>query len=183
MGKSLLLGKDVPGDFLMTRGAEVIKCLCGHDYLDAEMKNQNDTTKVRGDFGILINCNSRLRVRLDGDTDAWRRRLLIIPYERPPVAKPIPNFSRMLFESEGAGILNFFIRGAVRIVHELKEYGRIQKTDRQQRRIDGLLEESNSALHFVQNCLVTGDYDITTEELNESYVKHCGVMGWQPLLF
>ena len=181
IGKTLLLGKDVSGDFLMTKGAEVIKCLCGHDYLDAESKSKNETTKIRGDFGILINCNSRLRVRLDGDIDAWRRRLLIIEYNNPPISKPIINFSNVLFESEGAGILNFFIQGAIRLVNELKQFGRIQKTESQQKRIDRLLEESNSALHFVQNRIMIGDGDISTEECNEAYAKHCEIMGWKPL--
>lgn len=31
-----------------------------------------------GDFNVVIICNSRLCIRLEGDLEAWKRRLIVI---------------------------------------------------------------------------------------------------------
>lgn len=101
---SLLVGSDVAGDFLSCSGASVIKALTGGDPLTLEMKGGRKR-QVSGDHNILITCNNRLRVVLDGDESAWDRRLLIIPFlNRPPRATP--DFDRILMREEGSGILN-----------------------------------------------------------------------------
>ena len=41
-GKSLLVGKDVPSDFLRTKGAQTIKGLIGGDIHEAEKKGANE---------------------------------------------------------------------------------------------------------------------------------------------
>ena len=84
-GKTLLIGSDVPGNFLQRSGAEVLKKLTGHDFIEAEFKGGNARTSLTGVFNILITSNNRLRVRLDGDEEAWRRRLLLVKFENPPV--------------------------------------------------------------------------------------------------
>ena len=66
VGKTLLCGKDVPGRFLEEDGAHALKALVGHDLLDGERKGSNASFPVRGDFSVIISCNSRLRVKLDG---------------------------------------------------------------------------------------------------------------------
>ena len=104
IGKTLLTGKDVEGRFLEAEGASKLKALVGHDLLDAERKGSNASFQVRGDFGVVITCNSRLRVKLDGDADAWRRRLLIVRYERPKPEQPERDFASHLLAQEGPGI-------------------------------------------------------------------------------
>ena len=96
IGKQLLTGKDVEGRFLEAKGAHALKALVGHDLLDAERERSNDSFPVRGDFSVVITCNSRLRVRLDGDADAWRRRLLLVRYERPKPERPERDFAGRL---------------------------------------------------------------------------------------
>ncbi|MGD0276059.1 MAG: DUF5906 domain-containing protein, partial [Syntrophales bacterium] len=81
--KSLLVGVDVPGQFLSEKGAHVIKGLVGCDWFDAEQKGGTASFPFQGNFCILITSNSRLQVRLDGDDGAWKRRLLIIRFEAP----------------------------------------------------------------------------------------------------
>jgi hypothetical protein len=66
----VLTGKDVPGKFLEQEGAHVIKKLVGHDLLSAEKKGSNADIPFIGNFGVGITCNSRMRVRLDGDLEA-----------------------------------------------------------------------------------------------------------------
>ena len=79
VGKTLLAGKDVAGNFLNLEGSHIVKALCGGDLLDAEKKN-GGRMQIKGDYNILITSNSRLWLKLDGDAGAWERRLLIVEY-------------------------------------------------------------------------------------------------------
>jgi P4 family phage/plasmid primase-like protien len=180
VGKTLLSGKDVPGDFLNNKSAYVLKALVGGDRLDAEQKNVKHRFELLGEFNILITSNTRLHVRLDADSGAWRRRLLIVDYERPPTEKPIPNFDRRLVESEGPGILNWCIAGALQLLNELDTYGKVQLTDAHIKRVDALLSESDSVRHFVSERVTTDSAsDITVNELQTAYHNFCEEQGWQ----
>lgn len=44
--------------------------------MTAEFKNSNESPLMSGKFNVVVTCNSRLTVHLEGDTDAWRRRLM-----------------------------------------------------------------------------------------------------------
>ena len=182
VGRTLLTGKDVPADFLSTAGATAIKKLCGGDLVDAEGKKLNSRVQMRGEFNIAITCNSRLRVRLEGDTGAWRRRILSINYERPKPEKPVRDFDRRLIEAEGSGILNWMIEGAVGHLRELDEHGDFVLTEKQIARVDALLCESDSVRYFVQHGLVEADdADVTTDEIVKGYADFCDGRGWDAL--
>ena len=182
VGKTLLTGKDVPGNFLNNKSANDLKALVGGDRLNPEQKNCRHRVEVFGEFNVIITSNSRLRVRLDEDAGAWRRRLLIVDYEQPPAEKPIPNFARRLVEAEGSGILNWCIEGVIRLLDELETYGRIQLTQEQIRRVDALLCESDSVRQFVTQCVVaSGGSDVTVSELTSAYHNFCDDQGWQPV--
>jgi P4 family phage/plasmid primase-like protien len=180
IGKSLLTGVDVPGKFLQSEGAYVIKGLCGGDLMDAEAKQGNDTFQVRGEFNILITCNSRLKVRLDGDSAAWRRRICIVPYENKPPERPDPHFVRKLVASEGSGILNWMIAGAISLMKDLDETGTIRQTAKQKDRVESLLAESDSVRDFVRRGLTKAPSEakVTTEQLVQAYVRYCEHRGW-----
>jgi hypothetical protein len=62
MTKSLVLGADVPGNFLSTPEAAILKSLVGGDWKDFELKNSNDTSGGVGLFNVVITANARLRV-------------------------------------------------------------------------------------------------------------------------
>ncbi len=177
-GKSLLVGKDVEGTFLQHAGAHNLKKLVGHDMLSGEKKGVNERSAVRGEFNVMINCNSRLRVRLDGDVDAWRRRLMIIEFGKQKVEKPIPNFARMLVAEEGPGILLWGIGGAIKLLKELRAHGDLVLSDRQRERVDKLLLESDSVAIFVQDCIGYQSGDVTTSELVAAYFEYCTRRGW-----
>jgi P4 family phage/plasmid primase-like protien len=180
LGKTLLCGKDVSGDFLDNRSAHVLKPLTGGDRLSAEQKNVKQRFEVVGNFAVLITTNTRLHVRLDQDTEAWRRRMLIIDFNQPLPVKPIPNFARELVRTEGSGILNWCVAGAVRLLAELREFGRVQLTDTQKKRVDALLCESNSVQNFVTECVASDPSgDLTVAELLTAYNEFCEAQGWQ----
>jgi P4 family phage/plasmid primase-like protien len=111
--KTMLSGKDVPGNFLETAGAQMLKKLVGHDLVSAEKKNSNGEFQLRGEFGVAISCNSRMKVKLDGDVEAWRRRLIIVSYEKPKPKERILDFAKKLLDEEASGILRWMVEGAM----------------------------------------------------------------------
>jgi putative DNA primase/helicase len=110
LGANLLLGADVPANFLSTEGASRVKSLVGGDLLEPELKTSNEHFYIHGNFNVIVTSNSRLRVRLGGDQSAWQRRLVIVRYDKPFTGKPVPNIHEILLAEEGSGILNFFIQ-------------------------------------------------------------------------
>jgi len=180
--KTLLVGADVPGDFLQRRGAGVLKALVGGDILAAEAKGLNSDLVLRGEFLVLITCNSRLKVRLEGDTAAWRRRLIVFEFKNPPPARRITDFDQVLVREEGAGILRWCLQGFVKAHAELQEHGDLILTDTQRERVDALLCESDSVRHFVQEALSrSDDTDVSVEELTQAYAAFCTDKRWSPL--
>ena len=180
LGKTLLTGKDVPSDFLQASGAYKIKALVGGDYQQCEMKGGSHF-QFQGDFNILITCNSRLRVRLDGDHAAWHRRILAIHYDKPKPDVRVDKFADKLIAEEGSGILNFFLEGALQHLEELERCGDYKLSPRQEWRINGILRESDSVRQFVGACVVTYPAgDVTNGELNSAYFKYCLSKGWLP---
>ena len=80
-------GADVPANFLSGASAAKLKAYTGGDPLTAELKGSNSTVSLKGEFNTIATSNSRLTVHLEGDVDAWTRRLLIIRYEKPKPEK------------------------------------------------------------------------------------------------
>ena len=179
--KNLLVGVDVPGQFLSEKGAYVIKGLVGGDWFDAEQKCGTGSFPFQGNFCILITSNSRLQVRLDGDTGAWKRRLLIIRFEAPAPAKKIPDFKDLLIREEGSGILNWALQGLGMLLKDIETHGDIKLTETQEKIVDGLLAESDSLRHFlVENVVQDESADLSTTEIVEAYAEYCPLKGWNP---
>ena len=184
-GFSLLSAKDVPGDFLEEDGAQALKKLTGHDYLDGEVKGSMISVKVYGDFACMVTCNERMLIQLQGDTDieAWRRRLAMLVFENVvPPEKRIPNYAQVLFAEEAPGILRKAVAGAIAHLAELKGSGNFKETKAQKDRIDHLLAESESIKYFVTErvCGVSGGVGLSTEELVTAYIDYCADRQWRP---
>ena len=182
IGKTLLIGSDVNGKFLMDKDAYNIKSLVGGDPLSGEGKNNNGCFEIMGNFNICISCNTRIKVLLEGDIDAWRRRLLIVRYQKPPPEKSIPDFDVQLIKEEGSGILNWALKGLQMAFTDIDETGTLKLSREQERRIDALLSESESVRHFAQSRLIADpNGDVTSEEIVQSYAEYCSDQGWNPL--
>lgn len=181
IGRTLLTGKDVPGNFLDTSPAHILKKLTGNDLIEGEVKGGNQSFQLRGNFNVIITSNSRLRIQLDSDTGAWRRRLLIVDYERPKPEIVIPEFGDKLIQAEGPGILRWGLEGAVKLLRDIANGG-IRLTEAQQKRVDDLLFESNSVFSFVDDCVQTAPgCNVTTAELQIGYLEYCKSRCWQAL--
>ena len=181
-GKTLLFAGDVPGDFLQQKGASRLKVLVGGDPLSLEAKGSNGDFQMFGTFNGIMSCNSRLQVRLDGDAGAWRRRMLIIRYENPPVEKRILDFDKVLLREEGPGILRWALAGFVKLQTDFDELGDFRLTDAQRGRVESLLAESDSLPIFIRERLVkTTGGTITTGELMQRYSEFCADQKWNAL--
>ena len=179
VGKTLLIGADVPGSFLQQKGSEAIKKLTGGDLLDAEFKHANGRSKLRGEFSIVITSNNSLHVRLDGDNDAWRRRLILLRFVNDPPKKPIARFADKLFAEEGAGILNWMVQGAVKYLNDLEEFGRIHLGQALQQDADDLLYRSDSVHNFVMDCVKPLDGgSMVSAEVYQPYIRYCNDNGF-----
>lgn len=176
--KTLLVGSDVPGDFLNLAGAQVLKSLTGHDLLSIESKNKNGSCPILGDFNILVTSNQRLRLRLDGDHGAWRRRLLIVEFDKP-VARVNPKLAEEIIRDEAPGIINLALRGLARVRASFGARGAFPMDAKQLQRVEGLIDESDSLRSFLRSSVTTAaGGDVTTEELKRSYSDHCAERGW-----
>ena len=163
LGKKLLIGRDVPSDFLQRAGAQKLKSLTGNDTLTAEFKGENSIEVVIGEFNVIIVSNSRLLLRFESDEGAWRRRLLVINYERPPLPteKRIDQFDKVLMATEGSGILNFALAGAAELLSQNRQ---IQRSEEQMKKAESLLMSSDPVSYFISNYVeLDPDSNLTVE--------------------
>jgi phage/plasmid-associated DNA primase len=179
LDKTLLFAADAKGKFLETKGVDVIKRLVGGDPMNAERKGGQEHIELTGDFNMIVTSNSRLKIDLDGDVGAWRRRLLIVNYDKPPPEKRIPNFGQLLVREEGSGILNFALEGLAKLRRRLDDGGRFPKNARQAERVDRLLEESESVRAYVRDGITKSvGFKMTSDEVLDGYRKFCDSKGW-----
>jgi phage/plasmid-associated DNA primase len=175
IGKTFLVAPDVDARFLSTQGASLLKPLVGGDPLPAELKQRNSRFTVPGVFNVVITSNCRLRVRLQGDNEAWRRRLLIVRYENTRNGRTIPDYDKVLVEKEGSGILNFALRGLEDAWRDIAENGgRFKLAKIHNARVDKLLNESDSLRVFLKDSIaVEARRDLTAAEILEQYYRDC----------
>ena len=184
IGRNVLVGKDVPGDTLSEKGARLLKSLTGGDLMEGEFKGIQQRQQPRGSFHVVIVSNNNLRIALDGDEQAWGRRLVTVNFNRELPKKATVDFAATLVAAEGPGILNWLIEGAVRYRAQLQDgTGRIAMTEAQKQRVDNLLQNSDSVAAFVDRHLrpTTPGEDVSSEELLNAYVSKCRANGWQML--
>lgn len=180
LDKSLLIGSDVPGDFLCNKGSDALKKLTGDDLITIERKYGPEMREIIGNFNVGVTSNNRLRVGLEGDADAWRRRLVIFDFLNAPSEKTISNFAEILVAEEGQGILRWMIEGAACLLRLNDKHESLPLSAAQWGRVDGLLNESDSLAQFVRSNLHLGEGDVTTSEVVERYCRHCLENGWAP---
>jgi P4 family phage/plasmid primase-like protien len=172
-GKTLLYGPDVPEDFLTKSTASGLKSLTGGDVMTAEFKNSNEAPQIKCQFNVIVTSNSRLTVYLEGDADAWRRRLVIVNYDRPKPAVVVPNLAEKILKEEGPGLFNFMLDG----LDQLRAANwDLRLTETQQRRVDDLLLESDAHRVFVVECLVKDSTaaGMTKADVYAAFVEFCG---------
>jgi len=163
VGKTLLIGSDVGSDFLNNAGSRKLKSLTGKDPIAAEWKCSSNFCEVNGEFNVIVTSNHTLRVKLDSDQSAWKRRMLWIRFQNQPPKNPIQDFDEFLIKTEGSGLLNWLMEGAAKL---LSQDGRIHLQQEQEERIERLLEETDPVKIFARDYLVQDELsDLTNKEL------------------
>lgn len=176
MGKTLLYGADVADDFLNHRGASVLKALTSGDPVTVEFKNSNEAPVMTCRLNVLATSNSRLTVRLEGDVDAWRRRLAIIEYRRPKPETVVADLDRQILEQEAAGVLLWMLAGLERL---RADGWQLRLNARQQTIVDNLLLESDSLAVFAREGLRRDPSEqLTAADGFAAYVEFCTEHGW-----
>ena len=180
LNKTLLYGADVPANFLNMGSASVLKSLTGGDPMTVEFKGSMDSPSLTCAFNVIVTSNSRLTVHLEGDVDAWQRRLAIISYERAKPANVIFDLDERILTKEGPGVLNWMLDGlyALRIAN-----WQLTLHPRQQYRVDELLQESDSVnVFFTERCVADSlAPGVTVSETFGAYADFCMNRGWNPV--
>jgi P4 family phage/plasmid primase-like protien len=177
--KTLLYGADVPDDFLNHRGASILKALTGGDPVTLEFKNSNEAPSILCNFNVIVTCNSRLTVHLEGDTGAWRRRLVIVEYRNPQPEKVIVDLSEQILAREASGVLNWMLEGFEKIRADSYQ---LHLTPAQQKTVDDLLLESESHVIFVRESLTRdSEEQLTVADCYAAYVHFCNEHGWRAM--
>jgi phage/plasmid-associated DNA primase len=158
----------------------MVKSLVGADLIESERKF-GGKHRMRGNFDIIITSNTRLRVNLDGDKEAWGRRLLVVRFNATNGTKRVSNFAQVLLREEAEGILAWIVEGARQFLAELDAAGDFKLTQSQSKAIDSVIEESASAEVFIKTGVVRMEgADATTSEIMDAYEEWCGSRGWEP---
>lgn len=175
-GKTLLYGADVPENFLNQRGASILKSLTGGDPATLEFKNSNERPSIICKFNVIVTCNSRLTVHLESDTNAWRRQLVIVPYEKPKPDRVIVDLAEQILRQEGSGVQNWMLEGLNKLQ---ADNGQLHLTAKQQAAVDSLLLESDSLTLFVGEALTKAhDSRLTVMDCFSAYVEYSNERGW-----
>jgi putative DNA primase/helicase len=179
LSNTLLYGADVPDNFLNYRGASILKSLTGGDPVTLEFKNSNEAPGIVCRFNIVVTCNSRLTVHLEGDTEAWRRRLAIVPYRKGKPLQVITDLSEQILAREASGVLNWMLEG----LEKARAAGwQLHLKPTQQKLVDDLLLESESHVVFVRESLGRDSAaELTVPDCYAAYVEFCNQREWSPL--
>ena len=178
--KLLIYGADVPANFLSTPGAAVLKAITGEDPISPEYKNSNATPAAAPVHGsVLVTSNSRLRMRFEGDQEAWRRRMVLVQFTGKAVTEEdqITGLAEELMRREGSGILNWGLEGARKV---LEADGKLLLNERQQKVRDQLIMESESYVQFAKEAIEKSNLSLTREEAYAAYVRYCHDREWTP---
>jgi P4 family phage/plasmid primase-like protien len=180
-GKILLTAKDVASDFLAHSAAKAIKGLIGDDAFETE-KKYGGKSQLVGNRNVLVTSNARLRLSLDEDEAAWRRRLLVIHFKRAEGTKRVTNFADVLLKEESEGIFAWIVEGAVKHLEELKDHGDFKLTQGQQDQVESWILESRSVEEFVGSSVVKKDKaNVSVDELLAGYFHYCREKQWSPV--
>ena len=179
VGKQLLVAPDVGADFLAKKPVGALKRLTGGDWLDTERKGSNDGRAITGDFNICISSNAHMTIRLEGDRDAYERRLLMLEFRGQQPKRTVHDYAAELVGEEGPGIMRWAVEGAAALLRSIKKTGHFPRSAAQRARVKDMLDRSDSVATFATLCVRHDNHaNATTEELHLAYDEFCGSMGW-----
>jgi phage/plasmid-associated DNA primase len=154
----------------------VLKSLTGYDPVTLEFKKSNESPLIVCKFNVIVTRNSRLTVHLEGDTEASRRRLAIVDYQKAKPTNVIADLDQQILATEASGVLNWMIEALDKI---RADSWQVHLTGRQQKAVDNLLLESYGHNLFVREALNRAEGgQLTVQDCFAAYVEFCTERGW-----
>ena len=150
VGMHALFAPDKTGDAMLTCGGSFMKGAVGEDPMTGEPKFSNERVHFNGSLNIITTSNAVLQVPIEDDHDAWRRRLLIVPYKGKPRRK-IQHFARYALKYYGKEVAKWMLDGIALL--RLND-GDIPVPPTMGEHIDEVLQKSDSYLDFVKTHVV-----------------------------
>jgi putative DNA primase/helicase len=175
IGRTLLLGADVNPKFFLSPGAEVLKALTGGDLMQAELKQGNARPTFYGTFNVIVATNDELKIKMQGDRDAWERRLVLVPFRHHEPLQRIRGFERLLVREEGSGIVNRALEAAMACLAA----GSLALNPAQRRRVLDMLDRSDPVQEFALDRIEKKDGgSLTKKDIREAFKKYCQERRW-----
>ena len=172
-GKLVNIHSDIPDSGLSENGP--FKVLVGGDSSTVDKKFQ-DPFNFKVTARLLFSCN-RLPQNQGDNSDAFYRRLLIIPFNHSVPQEKRNPFLLDDFKEEADGIFMFALEGLKRLIANNFIFS---ETDVNRNELNKYRKNGNSVLAFVQDCCdLTFDGQIGTEELYTAYLDYCTENGYR----
>ena len=169
--KVLISGKDVPPGFMNDKYAPYLKSLSGGDRLTTELKNENKSGSFQSNLHIAVVSNEEQVLRVEGDADAWERRLLSIRMVKPAELVVVAEIATHILAEEAAGVLAWALEGSRR---HLRNGYQFELTARQLEVIQKIVAASDGPRLFVEQKLRVdpeGKNSVTMTDLHEAYER------------
>lgn len=165
-GKLLNSCADISSEAMSS--VDIIKKATGEDTLMYERKGKDPTTFVS--YAKLLFSANEIPVNMDEKSNAWYRRLLIFEMNRVPEKKDVDLQKKLCSEAEAT------IHMAVNALSELYSSAdhEIRATENSKRLTRELNREADSALSFLDDCIVRAHGSrIRRSRFYEEYKKYC----------
>jgi P4 family phage/plasmid primase-like protien len=176
LGKTTLIGNDVPSDFLLKPGATKLKSMVAGDPMSAEIKGVTGQISVTGDSNVAITSNSVVCVNIDQDLEAWRRRILPLIFSKPKPKNKDTGLLKGILDQEKPGVLNWMLDGLDALRKDNYHFVLNEKLSNQ---TDDFLMASRAPKIFVEDCLEEHEgAKLTKEMVIKSYHEYCKDRDW-----
>lgn len=166
-GKLVNIHSDIPDAGLSENGP--FKVLVGGDSSTVDKKFQ-PPFNFKATARLLFSCN-RLPQNQGDNSDAFYRRLLIIPFNHSVPQEKRNPFLFDEFKEEADGIFMFALKGLKRLIANNFVFS---ETDVNRNELQKYRKKGNSVIAFVQDCCeLDFEGQIGTEELHKAYMTYC----------
>jgi putative DNA primase/helicase len=181
-GKLLLHQAETDSEMIAANG-RVLKAISGQDPIAAEQKYRNERVSFIPRALPLLVSNERLRVPVNGDLEAWKRRLLVLETGNEPIPKEEreQDIEDSLLAREGSGILRLVVEEASELLELIETGGGLSLSDRQIVQRSRFLRDADPLETFIERYVVKDpDAELEQPELVAAYRRFLEENGMEP---
>ncbi len=171
-GKKLCVNMDLPDTPISDTG--LIKSLTGNDLICAEKKNK-DPFYFRNEAKLFYGTNKLPRVSIKEDTEAFYKRLIIIPFRKSISVHEIDKKLNMKLIEESNYIIHKCILALENLIRNNFEFTYSYNAENIKQ---DYVNDNNSVIEFINKiCNLNSESRIYTDELHKHYIDFCKTMG------